>query len=179
MNRLVRPKLKNEIPHHPTIPCSQRNLINHVSHRIPLLLIRSHFHIFTKPETKNSSPSSTKIARRRLNHGQKLAILRDADRRDEQGESLSSIARSHKVQAVQIRKWRRQRNALVEATKSKKALCKGRTSTIKHLEDEVIGWALELRDDDLGFGYKHVQVRACQADDDFLQKNERQQYQEI
>ena len=98
------------------------------------------------------------MARRRLNHGQKLAILRDADRRDEQGESLSSIARSHKVQAVQIRKWRRQRNALVEATKSKKALCKGRTSTIKHLEDEVIGWALELRDDDLGFGYKHVQV---------------------
>ena len=58
-------------------------------------------------------------------------------------------------------------------------LCKGRTSIIKHLENKVIGWVLELRNDDLGFGYKHVQVWAYQADENFLKKSEGQYYHEI
>ena len=98
------------------------------------------------------------MARKRLTHSQKLAILRNADERVALGESLSSIDRSHKVQAVQIRKWRKQRDELVEATKSHKALCKGRPSTIKHMEDNVIGWGLDLRADDLGFNYTDIQI---------------------
>ena len=109
----------------------------------------------------------------------KLAILRDLDERVMAGESLRAVARSHGVQPVQIRNWRRQRNVLSASSKTKRSISKGRPSTIKHLEERIIGWALEMRQRGVPIKYKHLQIKACREDDNFRAKTTQQQYHMI
>lgn len=95
------------------------------------------------------------------------------------GESLRAVARSHGVQPVQIRNWRRQRNVLSASSKTKRSISKGRPSTIKHLEERIIGWALEMRQRGVPIKYKHLQIKACREDDNFRGKTTQQQYHMI
>jgi hypothetical protein len=71
------------------------------------------------------------MPRNRLTNGQKLAIITDTNQRLNQNESLKSIARSHNVQPVQIRKWKRQLNPLTAKKKSKKSISSGRPGRLK------------------------------------------------
>ena len=73
---------------------------------------------------------------------------------------MRSIARSHKVPAIQIQKKREKQNKMVEVTKTKKALFKEQVSRINYLEDRVFIWGPHFKNDDLAFGYKHIRVQA-------------------
>ena len=68
---------------------------------------------------------------------------------------------------------------LASTKRSKKTLSRGRTSQITHLEEQIIGYGLDLRARGLKISYISLQVRACQLDDDFRQKNKSLQYQQI
>ncbi|KAG7365792.1 DDE superfamily endonuclease [Nitzschia inconspicua] len=110
----------------------------------------------------------------------KLTILRDADERQlNNKESLKSIARSHGVQAVQIRNWRKQREVLSLTRPRARSLHKGKPSTIKYLEDAVIGHAFEMRQIGVGITYNHLVIKACQLDEGFRAKTYEVQYQLI
>jgi hypothetical protein len=92
------------------------------------------------------------------------------------GESLKSVARSHGVEPVQIRRWRAMRTKL-EMTKGKaRSVSRGRPSSIKHLEDQIIGWALEMRHAGVGLTYNHLVLKAIRVDPDFARKPRQQQY---
>ncbi|KAG7340959.1 transposase [Nitzschia inconspicua] len=110
----------------------------------------------------------------------KLTILRDADERQlNNKESLKSIARSHGIQAVQIRNWRKQRDVLSLTRPKARSLHKGKPSTIKYLEDAVIGHAIEMRQIGVGITYNHLVIKACQLDEGFRAKTYEVQYQLI
>ena len=74
-----------------------------------------------------------------LSNGQTLTILEDLDLRTAQGESPKSVAHSHGLDQSQIRKWRAKRLELTQTKTKAKTLGKGRLSTIKHLEEQMVG----------------------------------------
>ncbi|KAG7344129.1 DDE superfamily endonuclease [Nitzschia inconspicua] len=119
------------------------------------------------------------MGRHRLKNGHKLTILRDLEERLLNRESLKSVARSHGVDPAQLRRWRRDREKLEMSSKGNKTLGKGRKSSITHLEELIIGWALELREVGIGISYSRLQVRACQVDENFRSKPKEQQYHTI
>ncbi|KAG7367560.1 hypothetical protein IV203_030231 [Nitzschia inconspicua] len=110
----------------------------------------------------------------------KLTIPRDADERQlNNKESLKSITRSHGIQAVQIRNWRKQRDVLSLTRPKARSLHKGKPSTIKYLEDAVIGHAIEMRQIGVGITYNHLVIKACQLNEGFRAKTYEVQYQLI
>jgi transposase-like protein len=119
------------------------------------------------------------MARTSITNQRKLTILRDADQRTANGESLKSVARSHGVQPAQIRSWRKVREKLKLLNPKARSIARGRPSSIKHLEEQIIGWGIEMRELGVGISYRHLQLKACRADANFAQKTQTQQYQVI
>ena len=123
---------------------------------------------------------ATPNKRQYLSNSNKLAILRDTVERQANGESLRKIAASHGVDPVQIRRWKKQKDALEYNNKQRKTLPgRGRKSCVKHLEQEIVGWTLELRALGLEMRFKHLMVKAAAVDDDFRARPRSQQYQII
>ena len=123
--------------------------------------------------------ATTRSKRWRLSNGEKLAIIVDMERRLQQGESLKSIARIHNVQPVQLRKWKQKKVELSQTLKTKKSIHPGRTSAIKHLENAIIGWVLDMRAEGVPLNYNILVVKACQMDEEFRRKSWNQQYDAI
>ena len=119
------------------------------------------------------------MARKYISTSQKLAILRDLDTRVEAGESLRAVARSHGVQGNQIRRWKANRWQLESMKYTSKTMHKGRKSQIKHLEERIITWALEMRGAGVGITYSHLLIKGARVDDDFATKTREQQYNMI
>jgi hypothetical protein len=109
----------------------------------------------------------------------KLAILRDSDKRMANGESLKAVAQSHGIQPVQIQSWQKVRDCLQLARPKSRSIARGRASTIKHLEAQIIGWGLEMRHMGVGISYRHLQLKAARVDKIFRAKLPTQQYQLI
>ncbi len=84
----------------------------------------------------------------------KLKILEQANNRQLNVESPRSIARSINVQPNQIRRWRGQRHQMVRAKKAKKTLTPGRTSSMIHLEADLVQWFLDLRETGICLSYR-------------------------
>lgn len=106
-------------------------------------------------------------------------ILGDLEERQGNGEALRAIARSHGVQPSQIRRWKANANRLSKAKKSKKTLATGRKPSLLHLEDDLMQWAFNLRDEGKQIKYSHIVLQACRMDDSFKDKSLREQYQAI
>lgn len=119
------------------------------------------------------------MARKRLTIGEKLKILTEVDKLVEDGHSLRSAAATVGIQPVQVRKWRQQRRDFEAMPRKKKSVGRGMESSIKHLEDPLIGWVLDQRAEGIPVTYKLLQVKAAQLDEDFAAKSDRAQYHVI
>lgn len=119
------------------------------------------------------------MARKRYTHGEKLRIVADATQRLAAGESLRSIGRLYNVQGVQIRKWTTKKHELVVTNRSKKSLSRGSKGRLHEFEDEIMGWAIELRDAGLPLNYKHLVIKAGEVCPEFRNLSESQQYHTV
>src|SRR5210317_1818550 len=116
------------------------------------------------------------MGRKRLSNGQKLKFLEEMDTRRAAGESLRSIARNLGIFPEQLRRWNQARDRLASTLTRKKSIHRGRASLIKHLEEQIIGYALDHRALGVSAGYKLLQIKACQLSEDFRNKSIVQQY---
>ena len=96
-----------------------------------------------------------------------------------EGHSLRSVARNLGVQPTQLRKWRAQKVSLAQSKIGKKSIGRGKKSSIQHLEDQIIPWALHQREAGVPLRYKSLQLQACRLDPAFREKNKSQQYHMI
>jgi hypothetical protein len=119
------------------------------------------------------------MGRQSFTTSQKLAIVQDANQRLANGESLRSIGRLHNVQGVQIRKWQAMIQQLARSRRSSKSLNKGRPGRLQDLEEEIMTWALEMRDAGVPLSYKHLVVKACELNVAFNNLPSSQQYHTI
>src|SRR5210317_1032407 len=110
------------------------------------------------------------MGRKRLSNGQKLKFLEEMDTRRAAGESLKSIAWNLGVEPAQLRRWNQVRDRLASTLTRKKSIHRGRTSVIKHLEEQIIGYALVQQALGVSVSYKLLQIKACQLSEDFRNK---------
>ena len=108
--------------------------------------------------------SSSKMTRKRLTNSQKLIILADVDERHATGESLGSIARSHGIQMVQIKKWRSKMPELAATKRTKKSLSRGNQGCLGQFEEQLVGWALDRQRKGLPFLYSKLMQKAYKFD---------------
>ena len=122
----------------------------------------------------------TNMPRRQFTIAQKLAILNELDEAVAQGRSIRSVAREHALEPSQLRWWLEKRpQLLVAKNKRMKTLHRGRKSTIKDLEDNLIGWGLDQRQAGFPVRFRSLQLRACQIDANFCALDFRVQYERI
>lgn len=119
------------------------------------------------------------MLRKHLTNSQKLMILADADERQKGGESLASIARSHGIQPVQIRNWRKKISRIAATKRTKKTISCGKHGRLKQFEAEIIGWGLELQENGTDFSYVHLVKKAITLDPSLAELSKRAQYQVV
>ena len=119
------------------------------------------------------------MQRKRWTHSQKLAILSELDAPIEEGGAVKAVARRYGLTPVQVRKWRANKNLMMEQRRSKKALSKGRKSSIQHLEEPLLAWAMTQRAADIPLTYRHLQAKACRLDENFRNLSQLSQYGQI
>lgn len=107
------------------------------------------------------------MARKRHTNGQKVKIIADLENRLANGESLKSVARLYGVYPQQLRAWRKVKEKLASTLSKKKSLNRGRPSSIKALEDDLIGWALEQRELGNPVNYMLLTIKAGQLSEEF------------
>ena len=119
------------------------------------------------------------MAQKCYTNGKKLKILEEVDRQVAQGNSLRSVAKAVGVQPAQIRDWRCKKATIQSLPCKKKLISRGNPSTIKHLEEQVIGWALDQRADGIPLTYGILQIKAAQLDKAFRARLDHLQYNMI
>ena len=119
------------------------------------------------------------MARKRWTAGEKLKILRELAATQAQGGFLKGVARKYSLQPSQLRKWRASQGRLMNTRKGKKAMCSGPASSIAHLEQQLIGWAMVQRAADIPITYRHIQAKACRLDQNFRALPPKRQYFQI
>jgi transposase-like protein len=118
-----------------------------------------------------------KSTRRQWKASQKLAIVSDYEQRKANGESSRSIARRHGIQSIQLQGWVKKKAQLQSTLSSRKRVGRvGRLSSIHHLEEELMSWVFELRDNNIPVHYQQVMLKASTIDHEFAQKSVQAKY---
>jgi transposase-like protein len=83
--------------------------------------------------------------------GRKLRMIDEAKERTENGDSLRAIARELMVDSTQLQRWIKQADQIRENVKTKGSglsltLHAGRLSCLKHIEDDLLMFIFECRE---------------------------------
>ena len=114
--------------------------------------------------------------RRSFTVGEKLQMIRTIEERRQQGESVRNICDEIGIDPRQYRDWRRARNKLISTKKKKRSFHGGYVSCIKHMEEELVNWIIEWRDQGAELSYEDVVAKASELDDDFGNKTRISKY---
>ena len=105
---------------------------------------------------------------------EKIEILDKIEERQKNGESLREICRSLEIQPIQARKWRASRAELSCQAKAQHcSVHSGRPSFLKPLEDDLMAWFLQMREQGVMVSTRLVVVKASQLSAQFRRKTSR------
>ena len=113
------------------------------------------------------------IRLRRTNR-EKIEILDEIEERQRNGETLREICRCLEIQPIQARKWRAMRAQL--SCQGKAGRCSvhnGRVSFLKPLENDLLTWFLQMREQGIMISTRLVVVKASQLSAEFRRKTSR------
>ena len=129
--------------------------------------------------------------RRQYTVPQKLAILQDFARlQDEGGHSLRAAARSLEVDASQLRRWRREAESFNQfiappgnqnrrVNRAARSLHPGRKSCLSNIEEELLLFIFEHREQGISVSIQMVVTKASQLDNAFRHKTSRAKDQAV
>lgn len=113
-----------------------------------------------------------KLPRKTYTNHQKQEILRAVQPRLAQGESLRKICREFRIQPSQFRRWKKSESQLNKANPRAMTLCRGRPSCLEPIEDDILKWIFELREQGMPVSTKMVVMKASQIDSTFRRKSD-------
>ena len=116
---------------------------------------------------------------KRYTMAQKMQILTDAHARLATGESLKSIARHHNIQPKQLRDWKSKEVRIAACKKGNKSLHRGLQGRLKHIEEPLMAWILELREEGFPLNYGFICIKAAQMDEPFAELPWASQYDTV
>ena len=111
-------------------------------------------------------------------------MIDEAKERTENGDSLRAIARELMVDSTQLRRWLKQADQIRENVKTKgsgssSTLHAGRLSCLKHIEDDLLMFIFECREQGMSVSIRMVTLKACDLDQTFRRKSDRARDQSI
>ena len=116
--------------------------------------------------------------RRRFANSERLAIVRNVRRRVEAGESIRGACRALNIIPKQYREWSRTSLAVMEHSNSNaKSIAKGPTSVLTPIEDDLLKFIFELREQGFAVSILAVVIQASRMMVDFQQKSMLARYQ--
>ncbi len=93
-------------------------------------------------------------------------MVATANQRLAAGESLRSICRDFTIQPNQLRHWRRDVEKLSHTKKNKKSLHKGRGGYLNNVEEPVVEWILDMREQGFPLSYRNIILKAKEVGDE-------------
>ena len=106
----------------------------------------------------------------------KINILEELDERRGNGESLRAIAAFFGVQPNQLRKWVAAREHLEVSKLTARSLCRGPNGDLQVIEEDLLRWFFELREQGFGVSRKMVVLKAMEMHEAFCLKTEAAKY---
>ena len=92
----------------------------------------------------------------------KLDILESVGRRLQDGEQLKPICRELGIQASQFRRWKLATDRLQKCNPNARSVCKGRRSCLFDIDDTLLQWIFELRQQGMAVSYRMLELKACE-----------------
>jgi uncharacterized membrane protein YfbV (UPF0208 family) len=116
-----------------------------------------------------------------ITNREKITHLNEIDRRLLTGESLRAICRCRGIQPSQARRWKRLRDQLTQPQKGNRAsVHTGKPSLLAPIEEELLMWFNEKRDQGIMLSNRLVVLQACRLSPDFRRgRSMRAKYQAV
>ena len=106
-----------------------------------------------------------------------LRLLRTVESRTQQGDSVRIVCDELGIDPRQYRDWRRDRNKLLSTKKKKRTVHRGHSGCLTHLEEALVNWVIEWRDQGAELAYEDVVSKASELDPAFSAKSKDSKYQ--
>ena len=128
----------------------------------------------------STTPTPLNSKRRRFANFERLAILRNARRRVEAGESIRAACRALNIIPKQYREWSTTSRAMVEHGNAKaKSTAKGPTSVLAPIENDLLKFIFELREQGFAVSISTVVIQASRLMSEFQRKSSHARYQSV
>jgi len=118
-------------------------------------------------------------SRRSFTIGEKLRLLRTVEEARQQGTSVREICDQLAINPRQYRDWRRDRTKLLSTKKKKRTTHRGSGGCLAHLEEDLVNWILEWREEGAELSYDDVVEKAGEMDADFASKTTSSKYHSV
>lgn len=106
--------------------------------------------------------------------------VREIRTSDRPGQTIRGLARENNVQPVQLRKWERQLDLLLQRSPTNKfSLRTGRPGLLEPIKDDLLLWLSNLRQDGVPVSIKMVALHAIDLNPEFGAKSISAQYQAV
>jgi transposase-like protein len=108
----------------------------------------------------------------------KIDVIAVATERIATGESIRSVADFFELQPSQLRRWLKNENVYNDVNSTAaKSTCGGRPSSLEAIEEQLLIWIFELREQGLAISYRMVQIKSASLLASFRRKSDWSQYQ--
>ena len=108
---------------------------------------------------------------------EKLRLLDAIEERLDGGEALRSCCRALDIQPSQVRRWKKARHELANPEAAhRNSLHAGRASVLAPLENQLMRWFFELREQGFIISVRLFTLKACELSAAFRRKTERAKY---
>lgn len=124
--------------------------------------------------TDTLHPSSK---RRRFSNAERLAIVRNVRRRVQAGESIRSACGALNIIPKQYREWSKTSSAIINHSSNAKSICKGPASILTLIEEDLLKFIFELREQGFAVSISAVVIQASRLMPEFQRKSTHARYQ--
>jgi hypothetical protein len=108
----------------------------------------------------------------------KLDVISVASEKLATGDTVRSVADFFELQPSQLRRWLKNESAYKNINSSAaKSTCGGRSSSLDVIEEQLLEWIFEMREQGLALTYRMVQIKSASLLPTFRRKSDWSQYQ--
>ena len=116
-------------------------------------------------------------SRTAITNKKKKDILLVVQSRLAEGHSIRSICTGLSIQPSQYRRWKKSEERLRAANPKARSLSYGGRSDLEEMENDLLIWIFELREQGMAVSIGMIAMKACELDRDFRNRTEHARYQ--
>ena len=123
--------------------------------------------------------SPRKGRRQCFSNQERLAFIRNVQRRVNGGESLHAICADLNISRKSLQDWSKQSNKLAERRPLAKSVCEGQASALQAFDKELLSFLFEKREQGMAVSINMLALEAAKLSSDFRAKAPKARYQAV